>query len=57
MKFVLVYSNDPDEFVEEVQQYLDNGYELRGETFSPPEGGFVYNQALVKEELNKRSKN
>jgi len=55
MKFVLVCEMFPEIFNKKVQQYLDEGYELRGKTFTTTVTHYKtveyrYNQVLVKNE-------
>ena len=53
MKFVLVCEKYANCFTEKVQRYLDEGYELRGKTFTTTVTYYKtveyhYNQVLVK---------
>ena len=55
MKFILVAEKTPVEFSKSVQKYLDEGYHLKGDTFTTPvylnkHVVYWYNQILVKDE-------
>lgn len=62
MKFVLVCERYDSCFTKQVQRYLDEGYELRGKTFTTTkkhcqEVECYYNQVLVKNNNDETEKN
>lgn len=62
MKFVLVCEESSSSFTEKVQRYLDEGYELRGNTFTTTTtyyetAEYCYNQVLIKNDEKEPEEN
>jgi hypothetical protein len=52
VKYYLIVSFDEGDFIQEVNEYLDNGWSLYGDlNMAVDEDGLVYGQAVVRDKV------